>query len=208
MPGPLPSDFYGVYAAEHHNIDYFADVGEKAVFVHKKKPGSTEDEWVTWVTIGDGDKSTNGDWEIPVKSWCGQQCKGGALADGQKSIEFKSTGFWGSLFGKVSFTIEIKEPVNPKNTAPITTYSLTFKLFKSEATNPVYASPPSTNKKTGFPTPYAEDTFVTGVARKLVGEFDATTASSDTTTTNDTSLLLGVGLMVVVVGFYGMSGKR
>ena len=44
-------------------------------------------------------------------------------------------------------------------------------------------------------------------AKKLV--FDAitdTTAASGTTT--DTSLLLGVGLMVVAVGFYGMSGKR
>ena len=44
-----------------------------------------------------------------------------------------------------------------------------------------------------------------GIAKKL--DFDATTASSDTTTTN-TPLLLGVGLMVVAVGFYGMSGKR
>ena len=205
MPNPLPSEFYGLYAAEHHNRDYFANVGEKAVFVHKKTPGSTGDEWVTWVMIGDGDKNTNGDWEVPVQSWCGRQCKGGALADGQKSIEFKPTGFWGSLFGSVSFTIEIKEPVNPKNSAPITTYSLTFELFESEA---VYAALPSTDKKTGFPTPYAQDTFAPDVAKKLVGEFDATTASSDTTTTNDTPLLLGVGLMVVAVGFYGMSGKR
>ena len=44
-----------------------------------------------------------------------------------------------------------------------------------------------------------------GIAKKL--DFDATTASSDTTTTN-TPLLLGVGLMVVAVGCYGMSGKR
>ena len=61
MPDPLPSDFYGVYAAEHHNIDYFADVGEKAVFVHKKTLGSTADEWVTHVMIGDVTKNMNGD---------------------------------------------------------------------------------------------------------------------------------------------------
>ena len=197
MPNPLPSEFFGVYAAAHHNRDYFADVGEKAVFVKKKVLGSTADEWVTWVMIEDGDKSTNGDWEIPIRNF------GGALADGQKSIEFKPTGVWGR-FSKVSFTIEIKEPINLKKpAAATTTYSLTFELIKTEATNPAYGAPPSTDKK-GTPVPFADDTFAPGVARKLA--FDATTDT--TTTTTDTSLLLGVGLMVVAVGFYGMSGKR
>ena len=205
MPDPLPSEFYGTYAAEHHNRDYFADVGEKAVFVHKKVLGRTSDEWFTWVMIGDGDKNTNGDWELPIQSF-GSNPGGGMLADGQKSIEFKPTGFFGGLFGKMSFTIEIKEEVRSQKGASITTYNLTFELIKSEENNPAYAAPPSTDKK-GSPIPYALDTFAPGVAKKLV--FDAitdTTAASGTTT--DTSLLLGVGLMVVAVGFYGMSGKR
>ena len=116
MPNPLPSDFYGVYAAVHHNIDYFADVDKDTVFVHKKTLGSTADECVTHVMIGDGDKNMNGDWEAPIQSF-GVNPGGGMLAAGQKSIEFKPTGFLGGLFDKVSFTIEIKEPVNPMQEA-------------------------------------------------------------------------------------------
>ena len=149
----MPSDFYGVYAAVHHNIDSFADVDKDTVFVHKKTLGSTADECVTHVMIGDGDKNMNGDWEAPIQSF-GVNPGGGMLADGQKSIEFKPTGVFGGLFGKVSITVEIKKPVNPKKPAPITTYSLTFELFESEEHNPAYAAPPSTDKK-GSPIPYA-----------------------------------------------------
>ena len=212
MASPLLPEFYGVYSAEHHNRDYYADVGQEAVFVHKKELGRTTDEWVTYAMIGDATKNARGDWEVPIKTFSTDPPA--TLAKGQTSLEFQPTGglLTKILMGRsnVAFTIQITELVDPnKLNGGFTTYTLTFEMFQSEASNSAYASPPSTDKSTGTPIPYSMDTFTPGVAKKLVGDFNATDSSADaTTTTTNTPLLLGVALLVVAVGFYGMQGKK
>ena len=197
MPQPLDPTLYGKYAAAHGNRDYYADVGVKAIFVHKRTMLGDADEWVMWVMIGDATQNLNGHWEASIKSHGGDPF-GGALADGQTDILFEPETFF------THFTISIKEPVNSKTPkAGFAVHNLRFELFQSEETNSAYAAPPSTDKKTGTPIPYSEDMFSPGVAKKLVGDFNATDSSSNSTTTN-TPLLLGVGLLVVAVGFYGM----
>ena len=192
---PSFADTYGKYSVVHGDDEYYADVGRGSVWVSKEN-----DAWVLVLTIGDATADVNGDYVAPVHKHAAHGA--GDLADGQPELTFTPAVFYRSA----TFTIDIKELVDPKNPAGgFHTYKLAFELLESETDNPIYDQLSTTKK--GDPAPRDPGTFVTGVARKLA--FDATpdtTASSGTTT--DTPLILGVGLIVVAMGFYGMSGKR
>lgn len=188
-------DTYGKYSVAHGDDEYYADVGRGSVWVTKV----TNDAWVLVVTIDDPTQDLNGDYIAQVLKK--EPLGAGDLAHGQPELKFTPERIFG--FKAPTFTIEIKELVDPKKPAgAFHTYKLAFEMFESEKDNPIYDKASTTKK--GDPVERDPGRFAGGVARKLAGEFNATDPSSDTNTTTNTPLLLGVGLLVVAVGFYGM----
>ena len=191
------ADTYGKYSVVHGNDEYYADVGRGSVWVTKEN-----DAWILALTIGDATEDLNGNYTAPVlkKAALGA----GDLADGQPELLFAPHPHWMG-WKPASFTIEIKELVDPKKpSGSFHTYKLAFELFESEKDNPVYDKL-STDKK-GDPAQRDPGIFSPDVAKKLVFNATDTTDMTDTTGTTTSAnmpLLLGVGLMVVAVGSMG-----
>jgi hypothetical protein len=201
--------FWGEYAFtliddNGHDRDYFAEVGTDGIYIVKHEYGSTDAEWALWVwfTMPMKQDGLTNEYTIPTGQTA-HDAKGGKYASGQTLVLFLENEYGPDQH---AFLVAVDETMAPDMMYhPIN--SMKFQLFKHHESTPSYAAPkspaPGTPKTAPMPSPYSNDlsSYVPGMPWKL--SFDDKPDAPSTSASN-TPLLLGVGLMVVAVGFYGM----